>query len=410
MKIFERYIERNSGICLPVFSNHPQVIVIIPVLNDPDIFTTLDSLCHCSHEAGEVGVIIVVNHGINSKEEVKRENGLLAGKLRRYTEEKQRVQSEISFVIIEAFDLPEKYAGVGLARKIAMDSAMYYFFSQEKFDSPIVSLDADTWVDVNYTDEILRYFQTHSVAGVSIAYAHRLKDCSMVSYDAMVKYELYLRYYQMALEITGHPHAFHCIGSAFAVRTLDYVAQGGMNKRQAGEDFYFLQKLISTGRYAILKTTKVYPSARFSDRTPFGTGQSVRQIVVNGGEYPVYHFEAFRALKCFFKDIATLYKAHDVLVADYFVRQAPGIRKFLLDTDGMAMVAEVNANCASLPLFKKRFFDYFNAFRVLKYLNYVHGNFYTKVDISEALKALFEEMNYPYSTQAIENLDFLRKL
>ena len=66
--------------------------------------------------------------------------------------------------------------------------------------------------------------------------------------EAIMKYELYLRYYRLALEYTGHPHAYHCIGSAFAVRTLDYVAQGGMNKRQAGEDFYFLQKLIATGR------------------------------------------------------------------------------------------------------------------------------------------------------------------
>ena len=85
------------------------------------------------------------------------------------------------------------------------------------------------------------------MAGVSIAYAHRLEEADMTvqAREAIMKYELYLRYYRLALEYTGHPHAYHCIGSAFAVRTLDYVAQGGMNKRQAGEDFYFLQKLIS---------------------------------------------------------------------------------------------------------------------------------------------------------------------
>ena len=125
-------------------------------------------------------------------------------------------------------------------------------------------------------------------------------------WEAMVKYELYLRYYQEALAYIGHPHAFHCIGSAFAVRASDYVAQGGMNKRQAGEDFYFLQKLISTGRYACLNATRVYPSARFSTRTPFGTGQAVRQIVEDGGYFPVYHWGAFRDLKYFFQGIANL--------------------------------------------------------------------------------------------------------
>ena len=109
---------------------------------------------------------------------------------------------------------------------------------------------------------MVRYFQEKSVAGVSIAYAHRLEEADMTvqAREAIMKYELYLRYYRLALEYTGHPHAYHCIGSAFAVRTLDYVAQGGMNKRQAGEDFYFLQKLIATGRYATLQSTQVYPS------------------------------------------------------------------------------------------------------------------------------------------------------
>lgn len=136
--------------------------------------------------------------------------------------------------------------------------------------------------------------------------------------EAIMKYELYLRYYRLALEYTGHPHAYHCIGSAFAVRTLDYVAQGGMNKRQAGEDFYFLQKLIATGRYATLQSTQVYPSPRFSGRTPFGTGQAVRQIVQESGHFRVYHPQAFRDLKCFFQGISTLYKVDEAGVRAIF--------------------------------------------------------------------------------------------
>lgn len=56
-------------------------------------------------------------------------------------------------------------------------------------------------------------------------------------YGRQLPYELYLRYYQQALEYCGHPYAYTCIGSAFAVRAADYVLQGGMNKRQAGKIF-----------------------------------------------------------------------------------------------------------------------------------------------------------------------------
>lgn len=410
MKVFERYFERNKLYFTPEFTNEPDVIVIIPVLNDPDIFATVDSLCHCSSKEGNIGVIIVVNHGENATEEVKIANGTLVMQLRRYVGEKQSRNAGICFLIAEAFDLPAKTAGVGLARKIAMDAAAFWFYQHGRYDNPILSLDADTWVDSNYTDEACCYFRTHPVAGVSIAYAHRLDECSGDTLGAMIKYELYLRYYQLALAYTGHPHAYHCIGSAFAVRASDYVAQGGMNKRQAGEDFYFLQKLISTGRYALLKSTRVYPSARFSDRTPFGTGQSVRQIVGNEGVYPVYHFDAFRDLRYFFDGVSSLYKADDSAVADYFAGQRPGVRQFLSTINGEAMLAEVNANCASLHQFRRRFFDHFNAFRVLKYLNYVHEGLYLKTDISQAVDALFLESGYPLADCDEGRLTFLRNL
>ncbi len=34
------------------------------------------------------------------------------------------------------------------------------------------------------------------------------------------------------------------VGSALAVKALQYVKAGGMNRKQAGEDFYFVQKLV----------------------------------------------------------------------------------------------------------------------------------------------------------------------
>ncbi len=408
MKIFERYFERNKIGWFPAFPNKPEIIVIIPVLNDRDIFATINSLRRCTCRNGTAGVIVVVNHSEAASESTKQANRLLTEELRQGICREQNECSAVYVEVVEAFDLPVKQAGVGLARKIAMDAAAYYFYQQGKTEHPVLSLDADTLVDVNYFDATRHYFQEYPVAGVSIAYAHRLEECGEEVANAMVKYELYLRYYQQALEYTGHPYAFHCIGSAFAVRASDYVAQGGMNKRQAGEDFYFLQKLISTGRFATLQTTRVYPSARFSARTPFGTGQAVRQIVSDKGEFEVYNFGAFRDLKCFFSGLSALYKAGRERSEDYFFRQPRGVCSFWTEMDGPDFLAEVNANCASLPQFVKRFFVHFNAFRVLKYLNFVHENEYQKVPVQSAAEALFRELKYPRAAGCREYLDFLR--
>ncbi|MDE7374490.1 MAG: glycosyltransferase family 2 protein [Odoribacter sp.] len=226
MKVFERYFERNPVGWLPDFPNCPEVIVVVPVLNDRDIFATLDSLKQCVCRCGNAGVLVVVNHGENADESVKRANRQVAAELRETVCRGQDASSSVYVEVAEAFDLPAKWAGVGLARKMGMDAAAYFFYRQGRPECPILSLDADTWTEVNYLDETVRYFREHPVAGVSIAYAHRLDECGEEVADAMVKYELYLRYYRLALAYTGHPYAFHCIGSAFAVRASDYVAQG----------------------------------------------------------------------------------------------------------------------------------------------------------------------------------------
>ncbi|MEG0795625.1 MAG: hypothetical protein RR397_03820 [Odoribacter sp.] len=409
MKVFERYFQRNPLEGALNFQNNPEVMVIIPVFNDREIFATIDSLSACSTTEGQAGIIIVVNYGEKCEENLKAINRNLAEEIKRYVAAKEKMP-HLCFSVIEAFDLPDRQAGVGLARKIAMDAAAYYFYQTGKIESPILSLDADTLVETNYLDETIRFFRLHPVAGVSIAYEHRLEDLRNDPFNrtAMIKYELYLHYYRAALAYTGHPYAFHCIGSAFAVRAIDYVAEGGMNKRQAGEDFYFLQKLIATGRYATLHTTKVYPSARFSDRTPFGTGQAVRQIVENGGAYSVYHFGAFRELKSFFSGLPTLFRADEQTVKAYFDCQPLAIHRFLDEITGEAILEEVNANCASEKQFRKRFFDRFNAFRVLKYLNYAHLEIYRKEEVMTGVKALFIELNLPFSDDPFENLQLLR--
>ncbi len=409
MDLFERYFQRNEAFRL-AFPENLSLIVTIPVFDDPDIFATVDSLYRCNNREGEIGVVIVSNHAEHCAVEVKNRNIGLAGTLRTFCT-RQSSGRPLHIELIEAYDLPSKTAGVGLARKLAMDAAAAYFYRIGKTDCAIASLDADTWVDPSYPDELIRCFRTHPVAGVSIAYAHRFDEPEQASHcDAIIKYEAYLRYYRRALQYTGHPHAYTCIGSAFAVRTVDYVAQGGINKRQAGEDFYFLQKLIATGRYRDLNATKVYPSSRISERTPFGTGQAVRRIIESCGEYPVYHFEAFRGLKHLFGRIDCLYKADRQKVNRYWEIQARPLRGFLTEADFAAIIDEVNANCASGKQFVRRFFDHFNAFRVLKYLNYAHQDHYKKVDIINAVNALFVQLELPLCVSPADMLSKLRNL
>ena len=413
MNVFERYFQRNEVRHRLELPSDTGLIVVIPVLEDPDIFDTIDSLCQCVLPAVSVGVVIVVN---NAENKDSRENRLLAARIKEITGKKNRFAEQgvitpcLKFEVLEEYALPVKYAGVGLARKIGMDAAARYFYNYQRENGVIVSLDADTLVDTNYFTALLTYFQSHPVAGVSVAYAHLLSNCDTSVKQAIVCYELYLRYYKSALEYTGHPYAFHCIGSAFAVRVSDYVAQGGMNRKQAGEDFYFLQKLMSTGRYADLVTTHVYPSPRISERTPFGTGRAVRQIIADDGTYETYDFEAFLVLKMFFTGIDELYKSDELHCKAYWKKQPECLCAFLPEREFAGMIREVSNNSASHTQFRKRFFDTFNAFRVLKYLNFVHEGYFKRADVNENVAKLLKQKGIIEEGTSMQKLEALRRL
>ena len=112
----------------------------------------------------------------------------------------------------------------------------------------------------------------------SIYFEHDLNDTVGIEKEHIIAYELHLRYLIHAQRFCGHPFAYHTVGSSMAVRRQAYMQQGGMNTRQAGEDFYFLQKFIETGKLFEIKSTVVYPQARISLRVPFGTGKAMHQM------------------------------------------------------------------------------------------------------------------------------------
>jgi hypothetical protein len=132
--------------------------------------------------------------------------------------------------------------------------------------------------------------------------------------------------------------------------------------------------------------------------------------VVAGGRYQVYCWNAFRDLKEFFVELPSLYKAERNIFEQCFERQSATLQDFLTEITVWDLLQDANANSASLTQFMKRFFGHFNAFRVLKYLNFAHERGYDRVDIEQAIEDLFKELCYPIGMTNQENLEFLRQL
>jgi len=403
--ILNRYIEKykvSHPLILQKPSPNLQMIVIIPAYNEPDIFATLNSLKKCKKPENNVEVIILINHTANTPLHIKEINREVFNKI--ITDYSNSDTGKLQFCSILIEDMPQKHAGAGLARKTAMDEAIRRFAYINNDNGIIISLDADTFVSENYLINIEKAFFNNSKLNCAILNFKHLITANTLPKEknAIILYELYLHYFKQAMKYTGFPYAYHTIGSCFAVKASVYAKQGGMNKRQGGEDFYFLHKIFPLGNTMELNSVTVYPSARVSDRVPFGTGPAVKEIIEQG-DFLTYRFEYFTYLKNFFNTIESLYNANNDAIYAFYESLDISLKEFISDEEFLRKITEINNNSASLAKFKQRFYYWFDAFKVIKYLNFVHSKT-ERVSVVDAVKYYFTDIGIKEQPKTTEEL------
>jgi hypothetical protein len=359
------------------------IIVMIPCFREPDILPTLESLDNCELPNKKVEVIVFINHSEIASDEIKKYNQNTKSEVVNWISRSK--SAKITFYGIGPVELPKKWAGVGLARKFGMDEALRRFNLLEKPDGIVVSLDADTLVAKNYLLEIEKHFARFPKhVGATILFQHQTKGLDEKQLKGILLYEKYLLYYKNALRFIGYPNPLFTVGSAFAVTADGYIKRGGMTRRQAGEDFYFLQTLAQLGTVGEITTTSVYPSARESDRIPFGTGPAIAKWMNDETDLTqTYNFQAFIDLKQFFDEIENLFSIEKERFSEIVKNLPNPVRQFIETDNFWVEIEDLNRNCSSLDSFKTRFFHKFNAFKILKFMNFGHEGFYEKVNLDE---------------------------
>ncbi len=391
----QSYFARTSGF-VPHITFPPDqetsLIVVIPCFLEPDILKTLDSLTRCHPPRGKAEVIILINEPENCTAEVSAFNQETFNSLQTWIEENKT--GHLSIYPVGPVKLPAKWAGVGLARKAGMDEALYRFGLLEKPRGIILSLDADTLVDTNYLTGVENHFlgnPTH--VGATLCFHHVTDGIPEKQATGILLYEQYMHYYKNACTWAGYPHALYTIGSAFAVTALAYVRRGGMTRRQAGEDFYFLQTLTQVGKVGEIDSTCVYPSARVSQRVPFGTGPAMKKWMDGSQElYYTFNFQAFRDLKSLFSRREILYKITPEALKTFLENLPLPIAAFIREEKLEPRILELSANCSTPEVFKDRFFQIFNAFKILRFLHFAHPCYYSNILLEEACAQLAENL------------------
>ena len=302
--LFENYLNRYAA-GLPwrlqaADSRACEQIVVIPAYAERDsLFCTLASVA-ANPEAMLVKtmVLCVVNNRAASPAEDKENNAqTLAmlnalvrrqsfdipkadGKLREAWQAVAASPLRLGFIDATSpgLEIPDRAGGVGMARKIGMDAALRLLATSEQKPRLILSLDADTLVRPDYLSGVRSAFASGRAQAGILDYEHQMPP-DLAGQTAICRYEIFLRYWVLGLQFACSPYAFHSIGSTMATTDEGYLSVRGMNRREAGEDFYFLNKLAKAGPLRRIRETRVYPSGRASARVPFGTGAAVAKMV-----------------------------------------------------------------------------------------------------------------------------------
>jgi hypothetical protein len=322
----DTYLRKRSGKVRRWFLDAPEtsvgtandwhgIAIVVPLYNE-DFAPTLASLeaaagfalrqGHCQSAIGDIRLYCVVNNRASGSTEVKANNRALLAKLKCDCEGTLRSSQALSLIVIDAAtegrEIPEG-EGVGFARKIGMD------FALAEGACVIACMDGDTLVSENYITALIDFTKTaHEVDAAVTAFEHQT-GVTPETEAAIRAYERFLSRHSRRLKACGSIYYHTALGPTIVCTREAYMQSGGMNTRTAGEDFYFLQALTKVlygkGRLPSKLPATVYPSARVSNRVPFGTGQKINEIIV-GVPLPAYPDAVYAQITAF---IALVYES-----------------------------------------------------------------------------------------------------
>ncbi|MBN1301261.1 MAG: hypothetical protein JW995_08575 [Melioribacteraceae bacterium] len=433
----EKYISKYSNKKWRVESAGSGIyknIIVIPVIAEyENIKTLLGSITSSDNKYfSESLFLFVVNNTESSENEVKANNrdtilllrDLIQSKSDNYlmTEIKD---SGLNIGLIDCSShglaLDDKYGGVGLARKTGMDIALKLFDYPGEGKNLIICLDADCKVAGNYLTAIVEECDKNDYEAGFVQFEHTLPEEGEEA-DAIICYEIFLRYYVLGLLYSESPYAYHTVGSTIVCTHEAYIRAQGMNKRKAGEDFYFMQKLAKLYPINKISSAVVYPSGRTSWRVPFGTGQRVNRFLSKThDEYSLYAPEIFELLKSWHK----LFYANRSSDPEFLLTAAgelnTGLQQFLTENDFEKSFRKILDNSKSSEQLSVQKRQWFDAFRTMKLIHYLRDNLYPNINMFDAVDDMLLKMGtenipprdgskLPDRNEQIQYLAILRRL
>jgi hypothetical protein len=257
--------------------------------------------------------------------------------------------------------------GVGLARKLAADTALNWHASGHITTDWIAMTDADAILPACYFSALTAIHP--DTPAVVYPFRHDTPT-NGIEQLATCLYELKLHHYVAGLIKAKSPYAHHSIGSCIAVRYRAYAQVRGMPKRAAGEDFYLLNKVRKLGHIQTLPPeATIVLSSRRSARTPFGTGQGVYKLSTSQdplAQAIFYPSAVFENLQKFIENTAAGAQTIEGLTEGLSQTASDALKALQLE----AALDHCTTHGLTPEKFQRQLHQWFDGFRTLKFIHH----------------------------------------
>jgi hypothetical protein len=387
----------NNVIVIPVITEYDNIKVLLKSLSKNDRVFIPSSL-----------ILFVINNSTISSDAIKEDNlksinllRSIIGANNKDDFSREIINSGLQVGLIDASsegkELDKKQAGVGLARKIGMDLSITIFDYSKHTKKLIICLDADCTVSQTYLTNIVNEFNKKYLSVAVVNFEHPV-DGTDENNPAIICYEIFLRYYVAGLRFAGSDYAFHTIGSTMICDHNAYVKIGGMNKRKAAEDFYFLEKLAKNYSINKIDSATVYPSKRSSWRVPFGTGQRVTRFLSGTrDEYLLFDPAVFGVLK----EWLEIYNSDAISDPQDVLNKAKEIHielyNFFLRNNYLKQWEKILNNTKSGSQLTHQKKIWFDGFKTLKLVHHLRDTAHPEINMFDALDMFFIKLGINFS-------------
>ena len=341
--------------------------IIIPIYNELDyIHSTLQSIEKQKTDLlNETLIILIINNNQNASSEIKDKN---------YKTHQLILKNKYNFeyVVLDYYSnknaIKEKDFGVGLARKIGFDFALKYSDQNSLF----FSLDADTLVSPLYLETIVQHYKKFYFSACVINFRHQQAKDTNIENGIRI-YEKALHEMAIKIKQCNSPYGYISMGSTIICTAQEYLLVGGMPKKKACEDFYFMQSLAKHTQIYFIKKVLVYPSSRVEQRVHLGTGYRMNEYKKhNTFKNLFFPDSSYQIVQCIIAIAEKNYgNAYTTVNKELIKNLSDKVCNFLDKNNICKVWQQINLNAKSKQQFMLFFHQWFDALKIMQLLKYV---------------------------------------